>query len=87
MITSSLIVSNVPVVEMYLNLVTDREVPELMMRAGMSTLAGNLMIISAASNDIVVQQAGRFGKMPFTLWQFTLPVLPITVASLAITYV
>ena len=87
MITTSLIVSNVPVVEIYFNLVKDWEVPELMMLAGISTLAGNLFIISAASNDIVVQQAGRFGKTPFTLWQFTLSVLPITVASLAITYV
>ena len=42
-----------------------------MMLAGISTLAGNLFIISAASNVIVVQQAEKFGQKPFTFWQFT----------------
>jgi len=83
---ASQIFSNVPVVEIYLNLIKDWEVPELMMLAGISTLAGNLFIISAASNVIVVQQAERFGETPFTFWQFTLSVLPITVLSFAITY-
>ena len=83
---ASQIFSNVPVVEIYLNLVKDWEIPELMMLAGISTLAGNLFIISAASNVIVVQQAERFGKTPFTFWQFTFGVLPITIASVAITY-
>ncbi|MEM8643429.1 MAG: SLC13 family permease [Pseudomonadota bacterium] len=83
---ASQVFSNVPVVEIYLNLVKDWEIPELMMLAGISTLAGNLFIISAASNVIVVQQAERFGKTPFTFWQFTFGVLPITIASFAITY-
>lgn len=83
---ASQIFSNVPVVEIYLHLVHDWEIPELMMLAGISTLAGNLFIISAASNVIVVQQAERFGKTPFTFWQFTFGVLPITLASVVITY-
>lgn len=83
---ASQVFSNVPVVEIYLNLVKDWEVHELMMLAGISTLAGNLIIISAASNVIMVQQAERFGETPFKFWQFTLSVLPIAVASLAITY-
>ena len=85
MIATSLIVSNVAVVEIYLNLVKDRKVPKLMMLAGISTLAGNLLIISAR-NIIVAQRAARFGKTPFTFWQLKLLVLPITVTSLAITY-
>ena len=78
--------SNVPVVDIYLKLLGQGEVPTLIMLAGISTLAGNLFIISAASNVIVVQQAERMGATPFTFWQFTVSVLPITLVSVAITY-
>ena len=57
-----------------------------MMLAGLSTLAGNLFVISAASNVIVVQQAERFGQTPFTFWQFTFSMLPISLVSVAVTY-
>lgn len=83
---ASQLFSNVPVVDIYLKLLPHGEVPNLMMLAGMSTLAGNLFIISAASNVIVVQQVERFGESPFTFWQFTRAVVPITVVSVAITY-
>ncbi len=83
---ASQLFSNVPVVEIYLNLLQERDIPNLMMLAGISTLAGNLFIISAASNVIVVQQAERFGQTPFTFWQFTFAVLPITIVSVALTY-
>lgn len=83
---ASQLFSNVPVVDIYLKLLPHGEIPNLMMLAGMSTLAGNLFIISAASNVIVVQQAERFGEAPFTFWQFTLAVLPITLVSVGVTY-
>lgn len=83
---ASQLFSNVPVVDIYLKLLPHGDIPNLMMLAGISTLAGNLFIISAASNVIVVQQAERFGRTPFTFWQFTFAVLPITLASVAITY-
>jgi len=83
---ASQLFSNVPVVEIYLKLLQTPEVPTLMMLAGISTLAGNLFIISAASNVIVVQQAEKFGHKPFTFWQFTAAVLPITIVSVALTY-
>jgi len=83
---ASQLFSNVPVVDIYLKLLHETDIPNLMMLAGISTLAGNLFIISAASNVIVVQQAEKFGQTPFTFWQFTLGVLPITVVSLAVTY-
>jgi len=83
---ASQLFSNVPVVDIYLKLLHEGEIPNLMMLAGISTLAGNLFIISAASNVIVVQQAEKFGQTPFTFWQFTLMVLPITVVSVALTY-
>jgi len=83
---ASQLFSNVPVVDMYLKLLPGRETPTLMMLAGISTLAGNLFIISAASNVIVVQQAERFGASPFTFWQFTRAALPITIVSVGVTY-
>lgn len=83
---ASQLFSNVPVVDIYLKLLPHGGLSTLMMLAGVSTLAGNLFIISAASNVIVVQQAERFGQKPFTFWQFTFAVLPITVVSVAVTY-
>jgi Na+/H+ antiporter NhaD/arsenite permease-like protein len=78
--------SNVPLVDIYLKLLPEHETANLMMLAGMSTLAGNLFIISAASNVIVVQQAERLGEEPFTFWQFTAAVVPVTIVSAALTY-
>jgi Na+/H+ antiporter NhaD/arsenite permease-like protein len=83
---ASQLFSNVPVVDIYLKLLQQADVPNLMMLAAISTLAGNLFIISAASNVIVVQQAECFGQTPFTFWQFTFAVLPITIVSVAVTY-
>lgn len=83
---ASQLFSNVPVVEIYLNLMTTGNVPTLMLLAAMSTLAGNLFIISAASNVIIVQQAEKFGAEPFTFWQFTWLVLPVTIVSIALSY-
>ncbi len=83
---ASQLFSNVPVVEIYLNLLPESDAATLMLLAAMSTLAGNLFIISAASNVIVVQQAEKFGAEPFTFWQFTRLVLPVTLVSVAITY-
>ncbi len=83
---ASQLFSNVPTVEIYLGLLSEPETPELILLAAMSTLAGNLFIISAASNVIVVQQTEKFGQKPFTFWQFTLINLPVTVVSMIIAY-
>lgn len=81
----SQIFSNVPLVDMYLKLLQEFEVANLMMLSSISTLAGNVFIISAASNVIVVQQADRFGQSSFTFTEFTKAVLPIAAVSVAIT--
>ena len=83
---ASQLFSNVPVVEIYLNLLSGHDAATLMLLAAMSTLAGNLFIISAASNVIIVQQAEKFGAEPFTFWRFTRLVLPVTVVSIAVSY-
>ncbi|MEM9684306.1 MAG: SLC13 family permease [Pseudomonadota bacterium] len=77
----SQIFSNVPFVDMYLKLLNQPDVGNLMMLSAVSTLAGNVFIISAASNVIVVQQADRLGGESFTFWQFTRAVLPIGIFS------
>jgi len=82
----SQVFSNVPLVQIYLQLLPEHELANLMMLAGISTLAGNLFIISAASNVIVVQQAERYGQHPFHFWQFARIMLPITLASLLVTW-
>lgn len=79
--------SNVPVVDMYLKLLDSTSVANLMMLSAASTLAGNVFIISAASNVIVVQQAERFGGAPFTFREFTRAVTPIAAISLFISVV
>lgn len=81
----SQIFSNVPLVDMYLKLLPSFDVPNLMMLAGVSTLAGNVFIISAASNVIVLQMADRMGAKEVTFTQFMYDVLPIGVVSTAIT--
>ena len=83
---ASQLFSNVPVVDVYLKLLGEADTPTLMLLAAMSTLAGNLFIISAASNVIIVQQTERFGATPFNFWHFTAIVIPVTVVSVAVTY-
>jgi Na+/H+ antiporter NhaD/arsenite permease-like protein len=81
----SQVFSNVPLVDMYLKLLPSFEVPNLMMLAGVSTLAGNVFIISAASNVIVLQMADRMGAEEVTFTQFMKDVMPIGLVSTGIT--
>ncbi|WP_425070157.1 SLC13 family permease [Roseibium sp.] len=82
----SQVFSNVPLVEIYLNLLKDHDTATLMLLSGISTLAGNLFILSAASNVIIVQQTEKHGVEPFQFWQFTRYVLPVTIVSLIACY-
>ncbi|KZK94608.1 MULTISPECIES: SLC13 family permease [unclassified Pseudovibrio] len=83
---ASQLFSNVPVVELYLKLLDGGSTGTFMMLSSISTVAGNLFIISAASNVIVVQQAEKFGAPPFTFWQFCWWMLPITVFCVVVSY-
>src|SRR3569832_2311688 len=59
----SQLVSNVPLVALYLPLLEQAgaTTPALMALAAGSTIAGNVLILGAASNVIIVQQAERIG--------------------------
>ncbi|GAB5374883.1 MAG: SLC13 family permease [Acuticoccus sp.] len=83
----SQIFSNVPLVDMYIKLLPSLDVANLMMLAAVSTLAGNVFIISAASNVIVLQMAERYGGPSIAFVEFTRLVLPVGLVSTAITMV
>src|SRR5690606_16584250 len=57
-------ISNVPLVALYLPLMGDGQqaLPALMTLAAGSTIAGNLLILGAASNVIIIQRAEQEGQ-------------------------
>lgn len=58
----SQLISNVPLVALYLPLVSEAgSLPALLALAAGSTIAGNLMILAAASNVIIIQRAEQEG--------------------------
>lgn len=59
----SQLISNVPLVALYLPLVSEAggSLPALLALAVGSTIAGNLMILAAASNVIIIQRAEQEG--------------------------
>ena len=70
---------------MYLKLLHSYSTDNLVMLAAVSTLAGNVFIISAASNVIVLQQAEALGGPSISFTEFTRAVLPVGVFSILIT--
>lgn len=81
---ASHVFSNVPVVDMYLKLLPSFGTANLMMLAATSTLAGNVFIISAASNVIVLHAAERLGGPAIGFSRFTRAVAPIGLVSTAL---
>ena len=71
----SQLLSNVPFVSLYNYIMidngfTETHVDQWMMLAASSTIAGNLTILGAASNIIIIQTAESKGIRPFTFWEF-----------------
>ena len=71
----SQLLSNVPFVSLYNYIMidngfTETNVDQWMMLAASSTIAGNLTILGAASNIIIIQTAESKGIRPFTFWEF-----------------
>jgi Na+/H+ antiporter NhaD/arsenite permease-like protein len=60
----SQLISNVPLVALYLPLLTasGTTVPQMMALAAGSTIAGNMLILGAASNVIIIQNAEKQGE-------------------------
>ena len=81
----SQLVSNVPLVALYLPLLQHAGVSEagLLALAAGSTLAGNLLILGAASNVIIVEAADRRGTH-VSFAEFARVGIPLTLLQVAI---
>ncbi len=79
----SQLISNVPFVALYLPMLqqtTDPLVAKMALVAG-STIAGNLLILGAASNIIIIQGAEKHGET-LTFWEFARIGVPLTIAQI-----
>jgi Na+/H+ antiporter NhaD/arsenite permease-like protein len=76
-------ISNVPMVALYLPMLIKMGVTNagLMALAAGSTIAGNLSILGAASNVIIIQNAERKSGETLTFWEFVRIGLPLTVIN------
>ncbi len=81
-ITVSQFISNVPFVALFQPLILGSELPisGVMALAAGSTIAGNLTILGAASNVIVIQGAEQQGQT-LTFWEFFRIGLPLTLVN------
>ena len=79
-------ISNVPLVALYLPMLTSLGVTTagLMALAAGSTIAGNLSILGAASNVIIIQNAEQKSGETLTFWEFFRVGLPLTVINVAV---
>jgi Na+/H+ antiporter NhaD/arsenite permease-like protein len=85
----SQVLSNVPFVALYDFVMIDSgfgggHVAQWLMLAAASTIAGNLTILGAASNVIVIEAAEARGVRAFSFWEFTKIGSAITAANIAI---
>jgi Na+/H+ antiporter NhaD/arsenite permease-like protein len=81
----SQLVSNVPLVALYLPVLKElgAQTPALMALAAGSTIAGNLLVMGAASNVIVIQRAER-DRVTLGYWTFARVGIPLTVVNVAV---
>ncbi|MBN2076557.1 MAG: hypothetical protein JW762_13495 [Dehalococcoidales bacterium] len=79
----SQLISNVPMVALYLPVVTGlgNTTSSLMALAAGSTIAGNLTILGAASNVIIIQNSEKSAGVTVTFWEFLRIGLPLTVIN------
>jgi Na+/H+ antiporter NhaD/arsenite permease-like protein len=79
----SQLISNVPLVALYLPVLNHlgATTRELMALAAGSTIAGNLSILGAASNIIIIQNAERKAGETLTFWEFVRIGIPLTIAN------
>ena len=79
-------ISNVPLVALYLPVLmhAGATTKGLMALAAGSTIAGNLTILGAASNVIIIQNAEKKGNQTLTFWEFVRIGVPLTVLNVAV---
>jgi Na+/H+ antiporter NhaD/arsenite permease-like protein len=82
----SQLISNVPLVALYLPALTgsNNSTGALMALAAGSTIAGNLTILGAASNVIIIQNAEKSKGITLTFWDFVKVGVPLTAINVAV---
>lgn len=82
----SQLISNVPLVALYLPLLTQAgaRATELMMLAAGSTIAGNLTILGAASNVIIIQNAEKKSGVTLGFLEFVKIGVPLTAINILV---
>ncbi|MBP8976812.1 MAG: anion transporter, partial [Bacteroidetes bacterium] len=74
-------ISNVPLVALYQPLLLHSGISHtgLLALAAGSTIAGNMLLLGAASNIIIVQNAERRAHQTITFWEFARVGIPLTI--------
>lgn len=80
----SQLISNVPLVILYLPFLKQGAIDLYMILAMASTMAGSLFILGAASNVIIIQNVEKRGGNAFSFFQFSLYGIPITLLQVII---
>jgi len=85
-IVLSQFISNVPLVALYLPMLSHlgAATKEMMALAAGSTIAGNLSILGAASNVIIIQNAETKAGETLTFWEFVRIGIPLTAVNIAV---
>ena len=82
----SQLISNVPLVALYQPLLMHAGISQhgLLLLAVSSTIAGNLLILGAASNVIIIQNAEKRSKETITTWEFARVGIPLTFLNILV---
>ncbi len=82
----SQLISNVPLVALYLPMLSIVGVStrELMTLAAGSTIAGNMFILGAASNVIIIQNAEKRSDTTLTFFEFSRIGIPLTILNVIV---
>ena len=85
-IVLSQLISNVPLVALYQPMLVHAGTTTkgFMALAAGSTIAGNLFILGAASNIIIIQNAERNSRHTITFWDFAKIGIPLTMLNTAV---
>jgi len=88
-VSLSQLISNVPMVALYLPILSEGEVmtDQLVALAAGSTLAGNLFIMGAASNVIIIQKAEKISGETLGFFEFAKIGLPLTLINVWICWI
>ncbi len=88
-IVLSQMISNVPLVALYMPMLQHAGAAnnELIALAAGSTIAGNMLILGAASNIIIIQNAEKRAGITLSFWEFARVGVPLTVINAVVYWV